>query len=37
VKLLGGRVKVNSRPGSGTQIEVQVPAQASIHQAEARN
>ena len=35
VKLIGGKVKVNSRPGSGTEIEVQVPALAGARQEQA--
>ncbi len=37
VKLLGGRVRVNSRPGSGTEIEVRVPAQAGVRQEQPQN
>ncbi len=35
VKLLGGKVIVNSNPGSGTEIEVRVPARVRIQHAQS--
>ncbi len=37
VKLLGGTVLVNSRPGSGTEIEVRVPALARVRQEKVQD